>query len=76
MTTKNHEKEFKQLNSKPVKKAKFVKHNKPKLRTCGRGLKSCRRCGRHGGHIGKYGLDLCRQCFREMAKGLGFRKYN
>jgi len=35
----------------------------------------CRRCGRKGrGIIRKYGLNLCRQCFREIAPKLGFRK--
>ena len=36
----------------------------------------CRRCGRVGrGVISKYGLMLCRQCFREIAPQLGWRKY-
>ncbi|HIQ38408.1 MAG TPA: 30S ribosomal protein S14 [Methanothermococcus okinawensis] len=35
----------------------------------------CRRCGREGrGIIRKYGLNLCRQCFRELAPKLGFKK--
>jgi Ribosomal protein S14p/S29e. len=25
--------------------------------------------------IQKYGLMLCRQCFREVARDMGFRKY-
>lgn len=37
---------------------------------------SCRRCGSKGGSlVKKYGLYLCRQCFREVAKTLGFNKY-
>ena len=76
MTTKNYEKEFTQLNSKPVKKAKFIKHNKPKEKTCGRAKYKCKRCGRVGGLINSYGLCLCRQCFREIAKDIGFKKYN
>ena len=76
MTTSDYKKAFTQLNSKPAKKQKYLKHNKPKERTCGRALKKCRRCGRNGAHIQKYGLTLCRQCFREIAKQLGFKKYN
>ncbi|MBW2978139.1 30S ribosomal protein S14 [Candidatus Woesearchaeota archaeon] len=53
-----------------------MKHNAPKKRTCGKHLKKCRRCGRIGGHIGKYGLNLCRQCFREVATKIGFKKYS
>lgn len=37
--------------------------------------KRCRRCGRYGAIVMKYDLSLCRQCFREVAKELGFRKY-
>lgn len=35
----------------------------------------CRRCGRTGGVIRKYNLYYCRQCFREIAKKIGFKKY-
>ncbi|MDY6966537.1 MAG: 30S ribosomal protein S14 [Halobacteriota archaeon] len=42
----------------------------------GHGANSCRRCGRRHGLIRKYGLYLCRQCFREMAKDMGFEKYS
>ncbi len=76
MTTSDHKKAFKQLKYKPVKMAKFIKHNAPKLRTCGISLRRCRRCNRAGGHIGKYGLHYCRQCFREVATSLGFKKYS
>ncbi len=36
----------------------------------------CVRCGRKRGVIRRYGLRLCRQCFREVAFELGFRKYS
>lgn len=36
---------------------------------------TCRRCGRKGGIIRKYNLMYCRQCFREIAEELGFKKY-
>ncbi|MBI2662509.1 30S ribosomal protein S14 [Candidatus Woesearchaeota archaeon] len=67
---------FTQLNAKPIKKAKYIKFNQPKKRSCGAALKKCRNCGRMGGHIDKYGLNLCRHCFREMAVGLGFKKFS
>jgi len=36
----------------------------------------CQFCGRKDGLIRKYGLNMCRQCFREKASKLGFKKYN
>lgn len=76
MSYSDHQKVFKQLNVKPVKKAKFIKFNQPKERSCGLSLRKCKNCGRIRGHINKYSLHLCRQCFREMALGLGFKKYS
>ncbi|MBW2979985.1 30S ribosomal protein S14 [Candidatus Woesearchaeota archaeon] len=76
MTYSDYKKVFKQLRAKPVKLKKFMKHNAPKERECGRSIRRCRRCGRIRGHIKKYGLDLCRQCFREVATKLGFKKYS
>ena len=37
--------------------------------------KVCRMTGRKQGLVGKYDIWLCRQCFREMARGMGFNKY-
>ena len=76
MTTSDYKKAFTQLDHKPTIKKKFIKHNKPKERTCGIAIRKCRRCGRNGAHIQKYGLGLCRQCFRDIARNLGFKKYN
>jgi len=76
MTYSDYRKVFKQLKSKPVKMQKYIKHNAPKPRKCGRSTKKCRRCGRPGGYISKYGLGLCRTCFREIATSLGFKKYS
>lgn len=76
MTYSNYEKVFKQLKSKLVKLKKFTKHNEPKKRTTGESLRRCKRCGRVGSHIQKYKLGLCRQCFREIAKDIGFKKYS
>ncbi|MBL7160030.1 MAG: 30S ribosomal protein S14 [Candidatus Aenigmarchaeota archaeon] len=42
----------------------------------GKGTRICKRCGRKGGIIRSYGLLFCRNCFREVAKKLGFKKYN
>jgi len=75
MTKSSYTKVFKQLKKKPAKLAKLQKHNAPKKRTCGRALKKCRRCGSNSGHIQKYNLKLCRKCFRDIAKSIGFRKY-
>ncbi|EMA35773.1 MULTISPECIES: 30S ribosomal protein S14 [Halococcus] len=38
-------------------------------------LEACQRCGRKQGLVGKYNIWLCRQCFREIARGMGFEKY-
>lgn len=76
MTTKDYKKAFKQLEFKPVKLKKFQKHNIPKKRTTGIGLRKCRICGRYGAHIRSYGIHLCRQCFREQAVSIGFKKFD
>ena len=36
----------------------------------------CRKCGRKRGLIRRHGLRLCRQCFRDMAPEIGFKKYS
>lgn len=41
----------------------------------GKGKRLCRNCGNTRAQIRKYGLRICRRCFREMAESLGFRKY-
>jgi len=64
-----------QIKNKPEIKQRFLKFNKPKERKFGVSTKKCVRCGRFGAHVGQYGLNLCRQCFREMATELGFKKY-
>lgn len=76
MTTSDYKKVFKQLKQKPAKLAKYKKHNAPKKRTTGIALRKCKRCGRMRGHNSKYGLHLCRQCFRDIATKIGFKKYN
>lgn len=76
MTAGSYKKVFKQLEHKPVKLKKFLKHNEPKKRKFGINTKPCKICGRLGGHIQKYGLHICRQCFRENAEKIGFKKYD
>lgn len=76
MTYSNYKKVFKQLKAKPVKLKKFLKYNSPKERKFGRVTKHCRICGNPRGHIGKYGLNICRRCFRENAHKIGFKKYS
>ncbi len=49
---------------------------KKRVHKFGRGALKCRRCGRYGGIVRRYDLMYCRQCFREVAKGVGFKKYN
>jgi len=76
MTASDWKKIFKQLDSKPVIKQKYIKHNEPKKRKIGIAAKKCERCGRFGAHIKSYGLNLCRHCFREIAVEIGFQKYS
>jgi len=76
MSYSDYTKVFKQLKVKPPKLAKYKKHNSPKERSCGKSRIKCKRCGRPGAHIAKYGLGLCRHCFREIAVSIGFKKYS
>lgn len=47
------------------------KYKKPRK---GEGKRFCQFCGRMDGLIRKYGLQMCRQCFREKGAELGFAK--
>jgi len=76
MTASDWKKTLKQLRVKPAVQEKFIKHNKPKERKTGISAKKCEKCGRFGAHIKSYGLNLCRQCFREIAEEIGFKKYS
>lgn len=76
MTTSSYKKVLKQLKAKPVKLKRFLKHNKPKERSFGAETKHCSRCGSTHGHINKYGLHICRKCFREIAPKIGFKKFS
>ncbi|MEF8826472.1 MAG: 30S ribosomal protein S14 [Halapricum sp.] len=39
-------------------------------------METCQRCGREQGLVGKYDIWLCRQCFREISRDMGFEKYS
>lgn len=75
MTAKNWNKVFNQVKNKKTKLARVKKFNKPAEKKTGRGRNKCKNCGRRGAHIRKYGLHVCRQCFRELAPKMGFKKY-
>lgn len=53
----------------------MAKHKPPKKRKFGKASHPCKRCGQRGPVIRKYEINLCRQCFRERAESLGFKKY-
>ncbi|MEM4605522.1 MAG: 30S ribosomal protein S14 [Candidatus Pacearchaeota archaeon] len=76
MTASDWRKITKQLKNKPAKLKRFLKHNKPKERKFGLSVNKCESCGRVGAHISQYGLHLCRQCFRQLAEKMGFKKYS
>jgi len=76
MGASDWKKSTKQLKNKPAILQKFMEHNKPRERKRGIASRKCERCGRFGAHISSYGLNLCRQCFREIAVEIGFNKYS
>ncbi len=76
MTISSYKKVVKQLVSKPVKLKRYLKNNKPKKRSYGAQTKRCRRCHNSRGFIEKYGINLCRKCFRDIATEIGFKKYS
>jgi small subunit ribosomal protein S14 len=69
------EKILKVHSNNPAKKARFIKFNKHKMQPHDRRAHLCIRCNRAEGHIKIHGLNYCRQCFREVAPDLGFKKY-
>ncbi len=46
-----------------------------KVRKQGKGSRWCKRCGQYTALVRKYDIMLCRQCFREIARKVGFNKY-
>ena len=71
-----YERVRKSIKDKPVKLARYERFNKTLPRKHGKSVRPCRKCGKRAGVIRKYGLMYCRQCFREEAEKLGFRKFN
>ncbi|MBN2142001.1 30S ribosomal protein S14 [Candidatus Woesearchaeota archaeon] len=67
---------LKQIGGKPGKLAKYNKHNVPRKRKFGKELKKCRRCGSASAPNAMFGLRYCRQCLREVAQKIGFKKFN
>eukprot|EP00656_Telonema_subtile_P038833 TRINITY_DN439_c0_g1_i2.p1 TRINITY_DN439_c0_g1~~TRINITY_DN439_c0_g1_i2.p1 ORF type:complete len:104 (-),score=18.22 TRINITY_DN439_c0_g1_i2:227-538(-) len=65
MTTQTHQrsKDVEKLNAQNVHP-----------RTYGKGSRSCRVCNAKQGLIRKYHMMMCRRCFRENAKAIGFEK--
>ncbi|KAF5855593.1 40S ribosomal protein S29 [Aspergillus alliaceus] len=43
-------------------------------RKYGKGSRGCRVCTHRAGLIRKYGMNICRQCFREKSQDIGFHK--
>ena len=65
---------IKKIKPGKTKWKRALRHNAPKPRKFGQSLTRCIKCGGRRGHISKYGLNICRRCFREIAKELGFKK--
>jgi len=38
--------------------------------------RKCRVCGTRQAVIRKYGLIICRRCFKDVAEKIGFKKYD
>jgi ribosomal protein S14 len=56
-----------------VKKKQKSRNEKMKKRIVG--VRECKICGSRKGMIRKYGLGICRRCFKERATNLGWEKY-
>ena len=54
-------------------KVQFAHHWRTHPRDYGKDSRYCRVCRNTHGLIRKYGLDMCRKCFRERYKLIGFR---
>jgi len=55
---------------------KVDRHNTKKIRSPKLKEFHCRICGGQRGMIRKYGINLCRRCFKDYAEKLGFRKFD
>lgn len=52
------------------------KGNKKKVRSKKIREYSCKFCGTRKGMVRKYGLMICRRCFKDNAPAMGFKKYS
>lgn len=75
MTAKDWKKSFKIMSHKKAESGRILKFNKPSEKKCGRGKRICELCNRRGALIRRYSLNICRQCFRDVAKNIGFNKF-
>ena len=58
---------------KPIAKRQKSRNEAMKKRSVG--VRECKICGTRKGMIRKYKLGICRRCFKERAKDLGWEKY-
>ncbi|MEA2034989.1 MAG: 30S ribosomal protein S14 [Euryarchaeota archaeon] len=58
-----------------MSKEKSTDSNVP-VKKFGRGANECLMCGRKQGLVRRHNIMLCRQCFRENATSIGFKKMN
>jgi small subunit ribosomal protein S14 len=70
-----YERIAKTLKGKPAKYSRFTRFNQHKTQPHDARSRRCIRCNRPEGLVSMHGLNYCRECFREVAKDLGFRKY-
>jgi len=62
-----------EVKQKTVKKNQKSRNEKMKKRIIG--VRECRICGTRKGMVRKYNLGVCRRCFKDRAKDLGWEKY-
>ncbi len=65
----------KNLVGKKAKHQRFMRFNSHKVQPHDARSRKCIRCNRPEAGIHIHGLRYCRECFREIAKDLGFKKY-
>ncbi|MFA5302956.1 MAG: 30S ribosomal protein S14 [Candidatus Nanoarchaeia archaeon] len=75
MTAKDWKKTFDTISHKKAESGRMLKFNKPDEKKFGRGKRVCDICGRRGALIRRYSLNICRQCFRDVARDIGFNKF-
>lgn len=57
-------------------KTKIDKHNQKKKKSSKYEKSKCRMCNGQKGMIYKYNLRVCRRCFKDFAREIGFTKFN